>query len=179
MLIKMDSHFLSEFHQNLWRAHVDTSLFQNSDNTTRLASELVPLEILVVSTRFNSRSLAEISPSVYTASTVHWTSWHLPRIFQFFMGHHKYLSGKNNGKIIVKYKCNEMVFFFKFHFNFFSEKKWQKSGISMANVPMKPPLKLRVSHCSLYGRHCVNTGWYLGQTPWGKCCPYYKDFQRN
>ncbi len=32
--------------------------------------ELVPLEILVVSTRFNSASLAEISPTVNAVSTV-------------------------------------------------------------------------------------------------------------
>ena len=34
----------------------------------------------------------------------------------------------------------------------------KKPEISWANVPRKPPLKLRVSHCSVHGRHCINTG---------------------
>ena len=50
------------------------ALFQNSDDTTRLSlSELVPLEILVVLTRSTSGSLAEISPSVYTAWFFQWS----------------------------------------------------------------------------------------------------------
>ncbi len=55
----------------------------------------------------------------------------------------------------------------------------RKKDISWANVPRKPLLKLRVSHCSVYGRHCINTGWYLGQTHRVNPCEFAKDFQWN
>ena len=51
------------------------------------------------------------------------------------------------------------------------KKENKRKKISQANVPRKQSFSLRISHCSVYGRHCINIGWYP--------CWYYRDFQWN
>ncbi len=82
MSLKFDRHANGDHDANF----LETSLYMYTlpkcwQYNKASLGEFVPLEILVVSTRFNPESLAEISPIVYTVSTVHltrrqhWGSW--------------------------------------------------------------------------------------------------------